>query len=321
MKRMAFVVLFAVCVVGLAPVVRDGKEFTDWSPAVNLGPTVNSSANDSCVSISKDGLTLFFSSVRGNTAPMNRDLYVTTRPTKDAAWGAPDRLDMLNTGGFDSCPALSLDEHRLYFTSDREPSCGGIDLWVVRRQDRRDNFGWEGPENLGCEPDGYVNTPGWDVTPTFFEDEEGNEVMYFASTREAGVATTLAHHYESVMRRDGTFGPGVPVYELNSANPYGDLGITVRRDGLEVFFLSTRPYGGAGMPWNFWRATRTSTREAWSEPSFVPELGNPAYGNGRITLSFDGSELYFASGRAGGLGGPNDLYVARRDQSRGPEGR
>ena len=318
MKRMAFVALLAVCVVGLAPGARDGKEFTDWSPAENLG-VLNSSSPDSCASISKDGLTLFFSSMRGNTG-INRDIYVTTRPTADAAWGTPVRLDVLNTTYWDSCPALSLDEHRLYFTSDREPSCGGIDLWVIRRQDRRDNFGWEEPENLGCEQDGYVNTPGWDVTPTFFEDEDGNEVMYFASTREAGVATTLAHHYESVRRHDGTFGPGVPVYELNESDPYGDLGITVRRDGLEVFFLSTRPYGGAGMPWNFWRATRTSTREPWSDIEFVPELGNPAYGNGRITLSFDGRELYFASGRPGGLGG-NDLYVSRREQRRGPADR
>lgn len=68
---------------------------------------------------------------------------------------------------------------------------------------------------------------------------------------------------------------------------------------------------------NFWKATRTSTRDPWSDIAFVPSLGNPAYGNGRITLSFDGRELYFASSRGGGFGS-NDLYVARREQKRGP---
>lgn len=317
MRRVALVVLLAVCLVGLAPGVRDDKEFTDWSPAENIGFPINSTFNDSCVTISKDSLTLFFSSIRATGVPMNRDLYVTTRTSVDEPWGVPEPLHMLNSASWDSCPALSLDEHRLYFTSNREPSCGGVDLWVVRRQDRRSNFGWAEPENLGCEEDGYVNTPGWDLTPTFFEDDEGNEVMYFASTLE-GANTSLAHHYQSVRRPDGTFEPGVPVHELNVANPYGDLGITVRRDGLEVFFLSTRPYGGNVVAWNFWTATRTSTRETWSDPVFVPSLGDPAYGNGRITLSFDGRELYFASPRAGGLGG-TDLWVARREQVRGRE--
>lgn len=205
MKRMAFIALLAVCLVGLAQAGGDVKEFTDWSAPVNLGATINSSSADSCVSISKDGLTLIFSSLRGNTG-MNRDLYVATRSSAAAAWGTPARLDMLTSPYWDSCPALSLDEHRLYFTSQREPSCGGMDLWVTRRQDRRDNFGWEEPENLGCEQDGYVNTPGWDLTPTFFEDEEGNEVMYFSSTLQ-GSNTSLAHHYESVRRPDGTFAP------------------------------------------------------------------------------------------------------------------
>ena len=316
MRRASWVALLALLALGLAQRSKDTKEFTDWSPAVNLGAPINTSYLDSCVAISKDRLSLFFSSNRATGILMNRDLYVSQRERVDDAWGAPVFLSVLNSDSWDSCPALSLDEHRLYFTSLRTPNCGGNDIWVSRRQDRRDDVGWEPPVNLGCEADGYVNTPGWDLAPTFFEDEAGNEVMYFA-TNLAGADTTQCHHYESVMRRDDTFGPAVPVYELNSGSPYGDVGITVRRDGLEVFLLSNRPYGGATAAWNFWRATRASTRDGWSDPVFVPSLGNPALAQGRIALSFDGSELYFTSTRGGGYG-RQDLWVARREQLRGP---
>ena len=154
---------------------RDLPEFGDWGPPENLGPTVNGPYSDTCVSISRNGRSLFFSSTRqtGNPSPgeTNRDLYVSHRENTDDAWGEPAPLAALNTPLWDSCPALSLDEHRLYMT--RPGACGERDIWVSYRQDRRDDFGWEPPVNLGCQKDGYVNTDQIEVFPTFFEDESG----------------------------------------------------------------------------------------------------------------------------------------------------
>ncbi len=211
---------------------------------------------------------------------------------------------MLNTGVWESCPAFSLDEHRLYFTSPRTGTCGGQDIWVSRRQDRRDNFGWEPPVNLGCESYGFVNSAAGDLAPTFFEDEAGRVVMYFSSNRPGSANWD---HYQSVMRDDDTFGPATPIAELNSAA--SDQGITVRRDGLEVFFLSDR--GNAPMSLDFWKATRKSTDDPWSEPVRVDSL-NPASAQGHIALSFDGRELYFTSWNLPSYGSA-DLWVARRE--------
>ena len=44
---------------------------------MNLGPIVNTPYVDSCVAISKNGLSLFFSSTRQSPGTTNRDLYVT----------------------------------------------------------------------------------------------------------------------------------------------------------------------------------------------------------------------------------------------------
>jgi hypothetical protein len=194
----------------------------------------------------------------------------------------------------------------LYFTSVRPGGCGGLDIWVSHRHNRHDDFGWETPVNLGCAKDGYVNTEFNDIPgPSFFEDEAGKVWMYFGIQK----SSKDWHLYKSEMRHDNTFGPPTPITELNSS--YWDAGVTVRRDGLEVFILSNRPGGSETGYLDFWRATRESTADPWSEPVFVKSLGNPAYAQGRIALSFDGRELYFTSARAGGCGGA-DLYVAKR---------
>jgi hypothetical protein len=279
-------------------------QFTDWRPPVNLGPVVNSQYVDSCITISKNGLSLFFSSNRQSPGTNNRDLYVSRRASLDEAWGEPQPLTTLNTPVWESCPALSLDEHRLYFTSPG--GCGGIDIYVSRRQDRRDDFGWEPPVDLGCEADGGPNSWAGDQTPALFEDEAGRVLMYFTSYRSGNW-----DHYQSEMRDDDTFGPATPVAELNSS--YADQGVTVRRDGLEVFLLSNR--GGAHDSMDFWRATRASTEGPWSAPEPVPSLGIPAMAQGKISLSFDGREIYFTSWRPAWL--QCDLYVATRDRLRG----
>jgi hypothetical protein len=309
MKRIFLISIIVAMALGFGAITVGAAEFSDWSPPVNLGPVVNSPYTDSCVAISKNGLSLFFSSNRqtGDKNSPDRDLYVSKRHAIHAPWGAPEPLTMLNsTGYWDSCPALSLDEHLLYFTSTRPDGCSQEDIWVSRRHDRRDDFGWQPPVNLGCD----FNSAWRDLTPTFFEDEAGRVLMYFCSNRPDG---TAYHIYQSEMRDDDTFGPATLVPELNS--PYSDLGVTVRRDGLEIIFLSNRPQAERS-PWglDFWKATRASTSDPWSEPEYVSSL-NPAYATGRIALSFDGRELYYTSFPPEGSEWW-DLWVAKREKLR-----
>ena len=254
MKRILAVGAVAA-LLGAAP-ARDVPQFTDWGPPQNLGPVINGPYTDSCVAISKNGLSLFLSSTRqtGNTSPseQNRDLYVSHRETTDAPWGEPQALAALNSAYWDSCPALNLDEHSLYFTSARPGDYGLQDIWVSRRHDRRDDFGWEAPTHLGCETDGSVNTPQIEVFPTFFEDETGKVLMYFGRS-----GTGIMDLYQSEMREDDTFGPATPIVELNTPTTI-EHSVTVRRDGLEVLFGRGNP-GGALRFWTSTRASSTSS--------------------------------------------------------------
>jgi Tol biopolymer transport system component len=296
-KSCAVVLLFA------APAVA---QFTDWSAPVNLGPPVNTGGFENCVSISKNGLSMYFARL----AQTSYDLYVSKRASVAEPWGLPLLVPQVNHDiGHETCPALSLDEHRLYFASDRPGGCGGQDIWVSRRHDRRDDFGWEAPVNLGCDSQGYVNSSGNDFLPGLFEDDTGTVVMYFTSNRLGSLLTDI---YQSHMRDDDTFGPATPIQELNS--PYHDRGASIRRDGLELVFDSTRP-GGKGLR-DIYVSTRESLKDPWSAPVNIMLLNSPSNDGYRMSFSFDGLMLYFSSDRPGGYGNP-DIYVTTRQRLHG----
>ena len=88
---------------------------------MNLGPSVNSAANDNGPSLSPDGQFLFFTSTRAGGLA---DLYVSRRISSAAGdvWDTPVPLSSLNTPGIDAAPNYFPNEpHRplLYFTSTR----------------------------------------------------------------------------------------------------------------------------------------------------------------------------------------------------------
>src|SRR6266849_4118663 len=235
----------AVSKISAAEVADASPQYGPWSAPVNLGPVVNSRYNDNHPAISKDGLSLYISSSPLPTPPGARpggrggaDIWVSQRASIDAPWGAPvDLGPNINSAGNDGAPSLSTDGHRLYFHSTGRGGCGAADLFVSRRQDKRDDFGWEPAENLGC----VVNSPFADNGPTIFEDDAtGITTLYFNSPRPGGLDTDI---YASTLQADGTFGPGVNVSELNS--PFNDDRVAIRRDGLEIFVSTNRP-GGIG---------------------------------------------------------------------------
>ncbi len=103
-----------------------------WGTPVNLGPTVNSSALEGGPSISPDGLSLYFNSERPGGFG-HRDIWVTTRKTKDDPWGTPVNLGpTVNSSGIENNPDISSDGSTLYFVSGRPGNVGSpgyVDIW------------------------------------------------------------------------------------------------------------------------------------------------------------------------------------------------
>ncbi len=297
----------------------DPPQFSDWSTPVNLGPPINTTHVESGASISQDGRSLYFHCLDcpGNVG--GADIWVSQRARVEDPWGPPHRLgSSVNTTDNETAPTLSLDGRQLFFARDGRTGLGGTDLYVSRRRDKRDDFGWEPAVNLGSG----INTTANDAQATLFEDEETETTtLYFSSNRLGG--SGFDDIYTSTLQRDGTFGPAVPVPELNTAS--NDRQPAIRRDGLEMFFGSDRP--GTFGAIDLWVATRATTRAPWSTPVNLGPVVNTTLIDGRPALSFDGTTLYFQSTRPGGLGpcdtptGPCifDLWVTTRTRLHAPD--
>jgi hypothetical protein len=319
-----------IFVIALASAVS-AQEFSDWSPPVNLGPLLNSAVNENHPAISKDGLSLYFSSERPGGCG-GFDIWVTQRASPDSPWEAPFNLGCtINSSANDLGSNLTTDGHLLFFHSFRaNDSCGGGDIFYAHRKNRRDDLGWEPPRNLNrfgrdsdesllCGAIGstlLVNTPNTDGGPNHFQDEAaGVTVLYFTRSDQP---TMLGDFdiYTAALGADGTWGMVARDNEL-STTPYRDTRTAIRRrDGLEMILSSERPGGLGTTSRDLWFSTRGSTFDPWSIPVLMPNVNTTAL-EGAPALSWDGTELYFLSGRAGGFGG-NDLYLSTRTKVTGP---
>jgi hypothetical protein len=311
----------------------EAANYSEWSAPVNLGATVNSPSPDIAPTLSKNELSLYFSSTRPGGAG-GFDIWVSQRSTRTDPWGPPQNLGpTINTGSNDQGTALSRDGHLLFFVSDRPGGFGGQDIWVSWRAHTRDDFAWQPPVNLGAG----VNSDASDHGPGYFEnDDDGVPLLYFGSDRPGGVG--LDDIYVAALTRRGSFAPATLVAELST--PYADVGPEVRRDGREIYLHSNRP-GSLGL-FDLWVSARESGLAAWSdrgsanvihnhdrarryalpqwsEPTNLGAVVNSASAEGQPAMSSDRKTLLFFSNRPGG-GGSADLYVTMRTRLKGGDG-
>lgn len=330
----------AVCVMLLGGRAK-AQEFGPWSAPVNLGSVVNSACDDQHPALSKDGLSLYFSSTRPqNPAVSGCDtqlhLWVSQRDSLDSPWQTPQPLTMLNSPDnspyLEYSPNLTSDGHWLFFHSSRQDgSCNGggrLELMAAHRQNKRDDFGWEAPFNLGCT----LNTSGADnAGPAFWEDD-ATGILYLYFTRNLTPANPNGYNiYVSTCTSDLSgcirqqlWTPGASVPELNVSGYRNTRTAIRRRDGLEMLITSNRPGSVGGL--DLWVSTRSSAQDPWSvaidlnqdnvnkgENAVVNTISN----DGAPALSWDAQTVIFYSNRPGGLGG-NDLCISTRQKLPAP---
>lgn len=273
-----------------ATAAMSAKSWGDWSTPESIealpgsSTALNTGAVDGCASHSKDGLTLVYNSNRTG----NFDLYMATRSSTSEGFGNPVRLPAPVNGPSNEACATITNGKNIYFSSDRDDPA--YDLYVAREGPK----GWSAPRRLGPN----INKPGeLDEAATFYEDDEGREVMIF--TRRVGAAGKL---YQSI---DG--GPA----SLVQGGPHSsasDLRASVTHDGRTIFWDSTRT--GSQGP-DIWTATRSSTSEPWGQAVHLTELSSAGQ-DLRPFISWDGSFLTMSSNRAGSESAAPDIWFATR---------
>lgn len=283
------VALSAVTIAALAATAALAMpSFGDWTAPANIETLpnssldVNSASIDGCASISPDGLTLAFNSFRTG----NQQIYLASRSSTSEGFGDPVMLPApVNGPGIDFCPTISRGGH-LYFSSTRgDPG----DLFVSKLGPN----GWSNPERLG---------PGINVTgmteeaPTFYEDEEGREVMLFSRRPPGPLTIAGGRIYQSVDGGPATLVQGGP----NGSSSPGDYRPSVTHDGRTIFWDSLRSGSLGGV--DIWYATRSSTSEPWGQAIHLTQVSSalddirPYVGwNGEILIGSAANDIWFAT--------------------------
>jgi len=109
-----------------------------WSAPVNLGPSINTKANEDAPFIHPDQKTLFFTS-DGPKSMGGRDIFV-TRLVNDK-WTTPENMGYpVNTTANDNYFTLIADGSRGYFSSDRKGGLGAQDIYFLNMPKESSNI-------------------------------------------------------------------------------------------------------------------------------------------------------------------------------------
>jgi len=286
--------------------------YSQWSERVNLGDPVNSAWDDTAPALSKDGLSLYFTSSRPcgeGDATTDLNIWVAQRAAADATWDEPECLEINREGYEDSAPAFSRDGHWMFFVSHRPGSLGtgpgfnGRDIWVSWRTHTQDDHAWEEPVNAGA----VLNTAGADAGPTCFENEEYGYPQLFVTSNRFNNQFDI---FVSDVLGPLAFGPPQRVEEL--ATPLVEARPSIRHDGLELFLIR----GATNAVMDIWATTRPDPSTPWSVPV---NLGSPVNAPGNDQQPFIASDrqmLFFGSNREPRLGGL-DIWVSTRVKAEG----
>ena len=164
------------CDIYMSTRVGDG-----WSELKSLGPNINGVKTwESQPSISADGKTLYFASIReGNIGfdPNNptSDIYYSTKDEKGNWTKAKNLGSKINTPGNEKSPFIHSDSQTLYFSSDGHLGIGGYDIFFTKFRDGD----WTKPVNIGYP----INTKNNDLG--FVVNTQGTKA-YFASNKLNG---------------------------------------------------------------------------------------------------------------------------------------
>lgn len=206
-----------------------------FSEPVPFSKVINSPYNEGPVCFSQDEKTIYFTrnildkknKPEINSSDVN-NLEIYKSVYEEGVWSTPELLNFDNKDYSIGHPALSKNEKRLYFISDKPGGLGGTDLYYSDFA----NGKWSEPINLGSG----INTSENEMFPTIIIDETGKEYLYFSSEGMPGMGG-LDLYYVNVTNS----GFGKPVHLNAPLNSSGDdFGIIYTKNGLEGFLSSNR---------------------------------------------------------------------------------
>ena len=233
----------------------------------------NTPANESAFAMSRDELEIFVASDRSGGMG-GFDLYSARRASPNDSFGPMTNVGELNTGYYETTPAISADRREIFFARY-------VTSWDIYHATRPDvNSAWLPPE-----PVAELDTAGLESAPSITDD---GLTIYFVRW----VSTNLGHQIYRAHRAttSSPFETPTPVDELNSSAT--DNLPSISGDDTRIYFMSNRNAGPTD--YNLWYAERANPSLPFSAP--VPlNLVNTNLGDLQAWESPDRLRLYIST--------------------------
>jgi tetratricopeptide (TPR) repeat protein len=198
-----------------------------WSAPANMNELLKVDKDLYPTSLSKDGKVLYLYS----SADYDGNIY--TAQFENGKWSPIVKLNNnINTKYWESHATVSHDNKKLYFTSNRKGTLGGLDIYVSKRDSSGD---WGTAINLGP----VINTPYNEESPFLSRDDK---TLFFSSRGHYNMGGYDIFY--STMQDNGQW--SVPVnlgYPLNTTDD--DLFYDPLEEGFEGYISKDVP-GGFG---------------------------------------------------------------------------
>lgn len=198
-----------------------------WGPPQNIGSNINTDGHDASIALSADGSELFI--YKDDNAG---DIYY-CKQRADGSWSKPLPIEgsVNSRSYYENAAAVSPDGNTLFFASNREGGYGGLDLYMVKMNDKGY---WGKPTNLGPT----INTEVDDEGP--FMDFDGF-TLYFSSRAHKGMGgfDIFKTYYDST--KNDWAEPINMGYPINSADD--DIYFVLSGDGSHGYYASAKDDG------------------------------------------------------------------------------
>lgn|GEM_PF-769482 len=207
--------------------LEEGK----WSEPKKIKGNLNTSLNEGMAKFTYDGQQIYYTGC-GRGSNGGCDLFT-------ASINEFKALDSVKVRGYvnlphtwDSQPSITCDQQAIFFSSTREGSTGGSDIWVSYWK----NDAWTPPENLGNN----INTKYDEQAPFISAD---GTTLYFTSNGLDGLGD--GDIYKSTIGPNGWSKPVNLGYPINTQ--FKEIGFSITPDGKTGFVSSNRFDGNGGL--------------------------------------------------------------------------
>ncbi len=233
-------------------------------------------------SLSAGGLTMYFSGSVGTG-----DIYVATRDDRGTLFNPAAKVQTISTDTTgESTPYITANGLSLYFQSNRSGSIGGRDIMVATRPTTAAGF-----TEVGFVSE--VNSAQNDHLPWVSADEL---TLLFVSNRFTPFAQDANIWMATRGSVDEPFGALVLLPGVNTNEEQGRAAMA--DDALTLYFTSESP--GATVDLDIWVTTRPDAGSDFGSAVNLSDMEagfNTTADERDVTITQDGTELFFASGR------------------------